>query len=238
MVDKDATDGAGWVNRARDIACVIDSLPAIEQQIPAIAPLLDARHIGVGGHSYGAFTTMIVAGARLPAIGGKNLPDVIDHRVTAIVAMSPQGVRPNDDFLGFDNRQSWQRLNLPAMFLTGDRDFTSYSTLKGPGNPFSCSPAGEKYMVWIPGATHMTFTGPAKEGTLQQRFLRQMVDTAMVKPSTGKTGNEPAQLQAVQILTTAFWDRYLKGRTSAGSALSSKNGLSSQLSPTIKLECR
>ncbi len=238
LIDKDATDGAGWVNRTRDIACVIDSLPTIEQQIPAIASMVDAEHIGVGGHSYGAFTSMLIAGSKLPSIGGKNLPDVMDRRVKAIVCLSPQGVRTDDDYLGFDNRKSWQRLKLPMMCLAGDRDIPSYSTLKAHGDPFSDSPAGDKYLAMIVGATHMTFMGPAKKGDLQQQFMRQMLDTAMAKTSGAATGNEAAQLQAIELLTTAFWDRYLKNKSSAGVALTSKSGLSSKLGSVVKLECR
>jgi predicted dienelactone hydrolase len=238
FVDKDATDGAGWVNRARDITCVIDSLPVIEQQIPAINSIVDTEHIGIGGHSYGAFTSLLVAGSKLPSIGGKNLPEVMDRRVKAVVALSPQGVRTDDDYLGFDNRQSWQRLKLPMMCLTGDRDIPNYASLKAHGDPFSDSPAGDKYMAVIAGATHMTFIGPAKGGNLQQRFMRQMLDTAMKKTSGAAAGNEAAQLQAIELLTTTFWDRYLKCKSSAGIALTSKNGLSSKLGSVVKLEYR
>ncbi len=91
-------------------------------------------------------------------------------------------------------------------------------------------------MVMIPGATHMTFIGPSKAGNLQQRFMRQIVDGAMEKTSGPPAGNEAAQLRAIELLTS-YWDRYLKG-SSAGTALTSKNGMSSTCSPVVKLECR
>src|SRR2546426_4571608 len=56
-------DPPGWKNRTADISFVIDSLPEIPKQVPDLEGKLDGAHIGIGGHSYGAYTTNLIAGA-------------------------------------------------------------------------------------------------------------------------------------------------------------------------------
>src|SRR5207244_281867 len=81
-----------WRDRARDISLVIDSLADLEVRFPELKGKMDRTKIGVGGHSYGAFTAMLLGGAR--TFGNPPLL-VADPRVTAILAMSPQGVASN-----------------------------------------------------------------------------------------------------------------------------------------------
>ena len=54
--DEAAQDPKGWENRARDLAFVSAATAAIEARIPALKDKLDAGRVGVGGHSYGAFS--------------------------------------------------------------------------------------------------------------------------------------------------------------------------------------
>ena len=53
-----------WRERVRDVTLVLDSLGALEQKYPELQGKIDHAKIGVGGHSYGAFTSMLVGGAR------------------------------------------------------------------------------------------------------------------------------------------------------------------------------
>jgi predicted dienelactone hydrolase len=230
-------DGAGWVARARDISCVIDSVPEIEKEFPDVAKLIDARHIGLSGHSYGAYTTTNVAGARLPSSGGKNLPSVLDRRVQAIVAMSPQSVATDVPALEYENKQAWQALHLPAMFLTGENDLVPYKTWRSVGNPFDYSPAGNKYLVMLPHATHMSFSGPASQGEKGQQFFRQMIDKFMADDPGPSRRNEASQLKAIQLLTTAFWDAYLKGSPASKRWLNNPK-IRAQYATTVKIESR
>ena len=79
-----------WQSRPQDISFVLDSMPALKKRIPALAGKLDAEHIGVGGHSMGAFTADAIAGALvdLPTHPATNFAD---PRAKAVLLLSPQG---------------------------------------------------------------------------------------------------------------------------------------------------
>jgi len=47
-------DPRAWANRPQDISFIIDSLAEIARLAPQLRGKLDPRHIGVGGHSFGA----------------------------------------------------------------------------------------------------------------------------------------------------------------------------------------
>jgi dienelactone hydrolase len=79
-----------WQSRPQDISFVLDSLPALQKRIPALAGKLDAEHIGVGGHSMGAFTANAIAGA-LVDLPGHPARNFADARVKAVLLLSPQG---------------------------------------------------------------------------------------------------------------------------------------------------
>ncbi|HEX6097975.1 MAG TPA: hypothetical protein VF432_16735 [Thermoanaerobaculia bacterium] len=153
---------ADWRNRARDITFVLDSLPKLIQEFPELEGKIDTTKIGVAGHSYGAHTAMLLGGA-------KTFPGAAsyaDPRVTAIVAMSPQG--PSDQ-RGF-TKDSWAELKVPALFMTGtlDRGAAESETPEWRAESFRLSPAGDKWLVTLEGAGHLTFSGGAAPGLLEQ----------------------------------------------------------------------
>jgi predicted dienelactone hydrolase len=49
--------------RAADVSFIISSFDLIEQQVPVLRGRIDRKRIGVGGHSMGAGTALLVAGA-------------------------------------------------------------------------------------------------------------------------------------------------------------------------------
>src|SRR5689334_14120324 len=80
-----------WRDRARDISLVIDSLPGLEEKFPELKGKIDRTKIGVAGHAYGAFTALLLAGMKPGSLS------VTDSRVTAVLAMSPEGVSSSRD---------------------------------------------------------------------------------------------------------------------------------------------
>ena len=187
-------------NRLRDISFILDSLPELEKQIPALHGKMDAKHIGVGGHSFGAFTSQVIAGATLKTSSNVPPMDLSDKRVTAALAISGQGSGAMSL-----TEDSWKNLHLPMMFMTGSDDFS----LGGHGpqwreEPFLKSPAGDKYLVFINGAAHMTFSGIGVREDLQQGVS-----------AIAMNEERAAMLRDVQISTLAFWDAYLKNDKSA-----------------------
>ena len=215
---------AQWRDRVRDITVILDSLNDLEKNYPELAGKMDHANIGVGGHSYGAFTAMLVGGAKTfsnpPVSGG-------DPRVKAIVAMSPQGVAANRGLTA----ESWRDVRVPAMFMTGSRDYASET--EGPDwrrTAFENSPAGDKYFVLINGAGHMTFTGLAS-GLGEQQYDRSR-DVPITDPRTGQVLNAVPQdnrvnqqisdrgtFRNIRSISLMFWDAYLKDKSDAKALL-------------------
>lgn len=209
-----------WRDRVRDVTLIIDSLGQIEKDYPELAGKMDHSSIGVGGHSYGAFSAMLVAGARTFS----NPPlELGDPRVKAMVAMSSQGVAANRGLTA----DSWRDIRIPAMYMTGSRDFGANES-EGPEwrrTAFDDSPPGDKYFVVIKGATHMTFTGVATG--LGEQTIRT-AQTPITDPRTGQVVNpgyqpDPRGLQisdrgtfnSIRSISLMFWDSYLKDKKEA-----------------------
>jgi predicted dienelactone hydrolase len=170
------------VGRPKDISFVIDSLPEIERRVPELHGKLDAKRIGVGGHSYGAYTTQAIGDATVQLPGNKEPVSFADKRVKAIIMMSPQG----EGQMGL-TQHSWDDMRLPMLVMYGSRDFGSqHQSPTWRSEAFFKSPPGDKYDVEIEGATHMTFVGPMF-----------------------KIGRENKLFQTAKIETLAFWDSYL-----------------------------
>src|SRR5215510_9540219 len=160
-----------WINRVDDIRLVLNSLVNLQQQVPELRNKIDQRRVGVGGHSYGAFTTQMVGGVRLDIPGRPKSQSFADDRPRALMLLSPQGKSEN----GL-TESSWQNVSRPMMSMTGSKDGL------GPlpnwrKDPFTYSPPPDKYFVFIDGATHMSFTGALAEpagaqGPRAQLFAR------------------------------------------------------------------
>jgi predicted dienelactone hydrolase len=186
-----------WQSRPQDISFVLDSLPTLQKRIPALAGKIDSRQIGVGGHSMGAFTADAIAGA-LVDLPKHSATDFADPRVKAVLLLSPQG--PGEFGL---NDHSWDQVNIPLLSMTGSLD-------RGAGQqdpewrkiPFERSRPGDKYLVFIQGANHMSF-----------------ITAKRLSPSRGVRGD--AILGYTNSASLAFWDAYLKADPAAKKYLQS-----------------
>jgi predicted dienelactone hydrolase len=186
-----------WQSRPQDISFVLDSLPVLQKRISGLAVKIDAEHIGVGGHSMGAFTADAIAGA-LVDLPGHPATNFTDPRVRAVLLLSPQG--PGEFGL---TDHSWDRLTLPLLSMTGSLDL-------GAGNqgpdwrkiPFERSQPGAKYHVFIQGANHMSFINA-------KTFL----------PAHASQGD--SILGYTNAASLAFWDAYLKADSAARNYLQS-----------------
>lgn len=190
-------DARAWENRPKDVSFVIDSLAKLQDVVPGLKGKLDRARIGVGGHSFGAFTAQAIGGATVQLAENHKAQSFYDKRVKAVVMLSPQG----EGEMGLTSH-SWDNFRTPMLLMIGSRDFgaerqpPAWRTV-----PFRRAPAGDKYEVELTGGTHMVFAGPSNTGSLQG------------------DGFQCAKLQ-----TTAFWDAYLKEDAKAKQYLKS-NGL-------------
>lgn len=160
-----------WINRARDMVAVLDNLDLIADKLPS-GVTMDRGKIACGGHSFGAFTTLILAGAPVLIPEGvsttyRGLTDFGDERFKAFLVLCGQGTGKVG--LCFPSADSYGQIKRPMMVMTGSKD-------KGQrGQPpewrmesFTYSKGDNKYLVFINGANHMSFSGnifaPITEG--------------------------------------------------------------------------
>ncbi|MEK6371822.1 MAG: alpha/beta fold hydrolase [Acidobacteriota bacterium] len=213
-----------WRDRARDVALVIDSLGDLETRFPELKGKIDAKKIGVGGHSYGAFTALLLAGMKT---SGNPPLQLADPRVNAVLAMSPQGIAANRGLTA----ESWRDVKTPAMFMTGTRDFgaAEIETPLWRRDPFEHSPAGDKYYVLIEGARHITFAGIASTAAPEADLVipEQTVDpvtgqrmVTRVPRSGGWYVADRGLHERIRSIALTFWDAYLKSDAKAKEKLS------------------
>jgi predicted dienelactone hydrolase len=193
--------------RIADVVTVMDSIDQLSTKVPALKWRIDATRIGVGGHSYGAYTSMLIGGVTAD-IGGVTARSFADKRVRCILPISGQGTGQQ----GL-TESSWSQLKLPMMTMTGSRD--QGAGAQGPDwkkEPFKFSPPGDKYLVFIEGANHLSFGG-------------------------GLGGRGSGTIEVVKATTLAFWDTYLKNDEQAKAAMKSGEVVKS-FSGTARVESK
>ncbi|MBX3365706.1 MAG: hypothetical protein KF912_00135 [Phycisphaeraceae bacterium] len=192
LLDVDGPD------RLADCSFIIDAIPAItdalNNNLPEASRLtIDATRIGMAGHSAGAYTTQIAFGAKVrgPRWGSLRLKSHADPRITAAILISGQGTTNRS--LAKD---SWSDIAGPMMVIAGSLDVSRISdeTPESRREPFEYAKPGDKYLIYIDGATHGSYQGKSLTTMLRENPTTDIgIITAAV--SSG---------------TTAFFDRYLR----------------------------
>ena len=140
------------VLRTGDVRFLLSSFKELEHKVGALKGKIDRKRIGVGGHSMGGSTALLVAGATAGSSPSSS-KTFRDDRVRAALAMSPQGGGKSEF-----NEHSWDQIRIPAMTMSGTRD-------RGIGGeppewrtePYKRMPAGDKYLIIVNGANHLAF---------------------------------------------------------------------------------
>jgi predicted dienelactone hydrolase len=213
-------DPKAWQDRVKDISFLIDSLERLPDKAPELKGKLDSRRIGMSGHSFGAYTGQLIAGATVDVPGSEKGKSFRDERVSAACLFSPQG---REEGRGLTEK-SWAAVTLPMMTVTGSLD-------RGAGgedpnwrrDPFERSPAGGKYFVFIEGAHHGSFGGELTEPGPQLRAHRILERAYLNQPGNegASPGDQKAILGYVESLSLAFWNAYLKDDAKAREFLAS-----------------
>ena len=188
-----------YINRPRDISFAIDQVTALNSTPGPWQGKFDLNWIGVAGHSFGAYTTMAIAGANVTLPSGE-VEKFGDPRVRAVIAMSTPPIKGQD----FSN------VHIPALHLTGTDDkilIEPNDTVAARRIPFDQAKGPDTYLIIFNGANHMTFSG--RIGLLETDEQKQR--DAVLHPEICQ-------------ITTTFWNAYLKGKPNAGLWLA-KGGL-------------
>ncbi|MFH0965673.1 MAG: hypothetical protein V2A58_16875 [Planctomycetota bacterium] len=203
-VDVALNDETAWTNRPRDISFLLDSLDDLPKSLPKLAGKIDRTRIAVAGHSFGAYTSQVIAGATVRLTGKAEPASFADSRVRAALLFSPQGIGQ----MGL-TRESWKDIRIPLMSITGSRDYGARGqSPEWRKTPFYESPPGDKYLLFIEGASHMTFTGRlASEDSSSL--------PALLRPARVDTAAEAVFLDRVKSASLVFFDAYLKDSPAA-----------------------
>ncbi|MDZ4860974.1 MAG: hypothetical protein SGI88_18520 [Candidatus Hydrogenedentes bacterium] len=203
---------AAWRERTDDLVAILDNLALIEYAVPTLAGRLDHEAVAVAGHSFGAYTVMLLGGATLtdPVSGEHFRFD--DPRPRAVLMISG----PGQDHMGL-TADSWTTFTKPLMVFAGSRD-PGYIFGAGPmwrAEPYVLGPPGDKYLVYIRGAHHLSYIGPlidiplrdpARRGAFAQGVRHVARRVARVLPAIDQTGI----FDYTRIASTAFWNAYLR----------------------------
>lgn len=194
--------------RLADVRFVLDELA---RRHGAVSPtssdwprLVDLSRVAMSGHSFGARTTMALAGERVPA----NLGGGAEPRLRAFIAFSPAvptgRLAPKSDPA---LRERFAALTRPLLVITGRRDgdvLGNGATPENRARVFELLPPGDKYLANFALGDHAVFGGgPPRE----QAWMRAMGASSAV--GTPPEAWAPIQT-AVARVTTAFLDAYLR----------------------------
>ena len=187
------------LDRLADIVFLLDSIPELERKLPGLRNAsdkgrIDTSRIAMAGHSAGALTTQMVSGVKVRAGGLAAAPrDIGDARIKACILVSGQGTT-NRLFTD----QSWADLAKPMLVITGSKDVAAIGneTTASRREPFEKARPGDKYLLFIEGATHSSYQGK---------------DRALALDPSQPTDDELGMITgATSAATQAFLDAYLK----------------------------
>jgi len=185
---KDSISPRAAINRFRDIPFAIDQLALMNQSDAKLRGRLDMNRIGMSGHSFGAITTMMLAG-QTPSLGRMTFGD---PRVKAAIAYSPSLPRRGSPETAFAS------IKIPTFHMTGTKDQTPFDNGRPPESrqePYRNIHGPDKYLIVFQDGDHMIFSGRV--------------------PRTGLRPHDDAFHALINKASLAFWEAYLMGNNDA-----------------------
>lgn len=177
--------------RIGDVHFAIDEITKRSNRDEAEFRFADVNKIGMSGHSFGAQTTMAIAGQATPGVRGQS---GLDSRIRAAIAFSPNARAK----VGLDKQ--FGDIRIPVFSITGTLDGSVLNDGTKVAHrllPHQHMPAGDKYLLVYDGGDHMVFGG--------QKIAGRRSETA----------RDVAIRQNVQAATLAYWNVYLKNDVDA-----------------------
>jgi predicted dienelactone hydrolase len=174
-----------FMGRIGDIKFVLDELEKRNASDPQLRGKLDLSKIAIAGHSYGAGTSLTMAGQMYG--NNRRQMNFADPRIKCAIYLSPPV-----NLRGRTAEEVFGNIKIPGMVLTGTLDDSPLSRNSAADRriPFDGMRAPEQYLVNFEGADHMIFNG------------RRRGDPHP---------HDDLHMRQIERLTTAFLDAYLRG---------------------------
>ena len=181
-----AANPTNAISRPLDVRFAIDQMLKLNAEAGDWHGKIDTNHIGMAGHSFGAYTTLAVAGQ----VFGASERSLGDPRVQAAIAMSSPAPKRDQD-------RAFSKVQIPILHLTGTADNSPIggTTPEERRVPFDKINGAEQYLVTFTGGDHMVFSG--RSGV------------------RGNRSQDALFHDLIHASTTAFWDAYLKNDAQA-----------------------
>jgi predicted dienelactone hydrolase len=202
---RSAAGPAQLLARLRDVSFGLDEIgrrhAARQERWASVRP----DQVGMCGHSFGAHTTLGMAGQRYGGFDG-----VTEPRLAAFIAFSPSLPAVGDA------RQAFERITRPLLCITGTLDSDVVGVGATPERRravFDALPPGNKAQLVLTDADHMTFagqTGRAVEIVPRQQLTRDL---------------QPAHHALVANITADWWRATLLDDAAARTRLTAPKGL-------------
>ncbi|SMP76341.1 Predicted dienelactone hydrolase [Neorhodopirellula lusitana] len=178
---KKAANLQNSMDRIGDVSFVLDQLEKWDQdKTHPLHHKFDFDHVGISGHSFGAATTLSVAGRMYPM-----RRSFAEPRIKAFLAMSPQPAQ------NISVENAFGSIDQPFLCMTGTKDSSPITPSVTPDSRqsvYRAMPTGDKFQLVLHDGTHSAF---GDEG------LRR-TDT-----------RNPNHHQAIKKISTEFWKAYL-----------------------------
>lgn len=188
-----------WRSRAGDMLFLLDQFAVMAASLDVNPGVFDAKRICVAGHSFGAHTSILLAGANIRT-GLARREKLTDPRITCAIWLSPQGT-------GFLlDAEAFGAVTMPVLALTGSEDTSpvqpmlkasdrrrGFELVTGDNNT---------WLVWVEGLFHGMGGIAAGEDGRDARYQ-------------GSGGANETHVRIVKAATTAFLDGHLRDSADA-----------------------
>ena len=203
---KGAANPQNAIDRDKDIKFVLDELESRNGSDPVLNNKLNLKKIALGGHSFGAGTTLAIAGQAYGVAGTFK-----DDRIKAALYLCPPAKA------GPESKTRYGGIKIPGLLFTGTKDASPIGDTRPEDRrvPFDGITSPHQYLVNFDGADHGVFGG---------RGLRRPSDS------------DKKIQDMVSVVSTKFLDATLKDDAAAWSWLDSANGAQKYLGSAAAYE--
>ena len=191
--------------RLRDVGFALDEIGRRHAERQGRWASVRPAQVGMSGHSFGAHTTLGMAGQRYPGFDGVSEP-----RLASFIAFSPTLPMVGDP------QRALERMLRPVLSITGTRDQDVVGNGATPDRRmavYAALPPGDKAHLVLQDADHMTFggqTGRAVEIVPREPVTRDL---------------QSAHHALVAAVSTDWWRATLLGDAAARARLAAPQGL-------------